>query len=79
MVDPSHGHIIQYKTLRGPAVKVCGQSYIAPALNMSCLQHLWCGFQGGNIGVTPFISILRELLTDMEIHRCSNCGQVSVV
>lgn len=33
--------------------------------------------QGGNIGVTPFISILRNLLTDMERNRCSNCGEVS--
>ncbi|KAA6420141.1 MAG: hypothetical protein FRX49_09990 [Trebouxia sp. A1-2] len=33
------------------------------------------GLQGGNIGVTPFISILRKLLTDMELNKCSNCGQ----
>lgn len=37
------------------------------------------GLQGGNIGVTPFISILRKLLTDMELNKCSNCGQVSVL
>ncbi len=37
------------------------------------------GLQGGNIGVTPFISILRKLLTSMEMNMCSNCGQVSVL
>lgn len=37
------------------------------------------GLQGGNIGVTPFISILRKLLTNMEMNMCSNCGQVSVL
>lgn len=36
-----------------------------------------CAFQGGNIGVTPFISILRKLLTDMERNKCSNCGEVT--
>lgn len=48
----------------------------APAQNYKDYKVLL--LVGGNIGVTPFISILRELLTDMEIHRCSNCGQCNL-
>ncbi|KAL0020140.1 hypothetical protein WJX77_006430 [Trebouxia sp. C0004] len=45
----------------------------APAQNYKDYKVLL--LVGGNIGVTPFISILRKLLTNMEMNMCSNCGQ----
>lgn len=45
----------------------------APAQNYKDYKVLL--LVGGNIGVTPFISILRKLLTNMELNMCSNCGQ----
>ncbi|KAL3151900.1 hypothetical protein ABBQ38_012861 [Trebouxia sp. C0009 RCD-2024] len=60
---------------KAPIIHVDGPNG-APAQNYKDYKVLL--LVGGNIGVTPFISILRKLLTQMEMNRCQNCGQCNL-
>ncbi|KAL3159009.1 hypothetical protein ABBQ32_011011 [Trebouxia sp. C0010 RCD-2024] len=60
---------------KAPIIHVDGPNG-APAQNYKDYKVLL--LVGGNIGVTPFISILRKLLTQMEMNRCTNCGQCNL-
>lgn len=59
----------------------CQESNSVAAFESSShtLLIVWFCVQGGNIGVTPFISILRKILTNMELNRCFSCGEVSIL
>lgn len=72
---PSHFSALSVKSTELEKVFVDGP-YGAPAQDHE--QYRVLLLIGAGIGVTPFASILRNLLTQFEEHRCMHCGKVVV-